>query len=832
MISIVMCIFFACNNASNDNELSASDIYSSVDPSVVFILTLTKSGYISGSGFFIDSNGTMVTNYHIVKNGLSGTIQLNDSTTAIIDKVLGFNEELDIAILSTSAINTKAIKISQTPVQVGDTVYAIGYSSTMTGVSSSTFTSGIVSMNCSIDGRVYIQSTVDITDGNSGGVLINKYGEAVGITTAGIKNGSNAPMNLSIPIQRIDTVKRNINAPLDVVTKQNQPIHITFYVDEKPYMIQSLRYESCAYEPDEPTKEGYSFIGWFTDSSFENTYDFNIKLKEDISLYAKFVLKEYEIYFDLDNGDWIGTAPSNTYTLNYSGIALPIPQKTGYLFDGWTDENDNYIDCYPDLYSVKDLSLHAKWIKGADGLEFVKNAGGYIVSSYCGSSTSLVIPSTYKGLFVTGISEKAFLGCRDLVEVVVPNSVTSIGESAFKDCSSLEKITLPFIGASKTANKGYEQVFGYIFGYTTVKESSNIVNGATCQYSSTSAFYWYYIPTSIKTVAIGNVATTIPYNAFFNCIELTNIIIPDSVTIISQSAFWNCKKLKSVIIPDSVNSIADWAFCGCDNLECIVIGKGVKYIGDGAFTGNSLIQIIVANENANYHSVDNCLIETNSKTLILGCSSSIIPIDGSVTSIGERAFYDCNDLKCITIPDSIISIGGAAFYDCSGLLSIAIPKMVNYIGTGAFEGCVKLDSIFVDKENKFYTSVGNCLVETSSKRLIKGCNTSIIPNDGSIIDIGDWAFWQCDKLVSVVIPNGVLSIGWSAFSNCSGLTSITIPSSVISISGCVFNHCSSLEQIIFAGTIEQWNSIEKGYDWCENISECCKVVCSDGIINL
>lgn len=105
-------------------------------------------------------------------------------------------------------------------------------------------------------------------------------------------------------------------------------------------------------------------------------------------------------------------------------------------------------------------------------------------------------------------------------------------------------------------------------------------------------------------------------------------------------------------------------------------------------------------------------------------------------------------------------------------------------------------------------------------------------NDGSIIDIGDWAFWQCDKLVSVVIPNGVLSIGWSAFSNCSGLTSITIPSSVISISGCVFNHCSSLEQIIFAGTIEQWNSIEKGYDWCENISECCKVVCSDGIINL
>lgn len=139
MAIVLSFVFVACNKTDGKvpgdkdlieppkKELSASEIYSQVNPSVAFVLIENLSGYSSGSGFFIDNNGTLVTNYHVIEDGLSGAIQMNDGKTAMIDKVLGFDKKLDIAILATSATNTKPVTISKIPVQVGDTVYAIGY---------------------------------------------------------------------------------------------------------------------------------------------------------------------------------------------------------------------------------------------------------------------------------------------------------------------------------------------------------------------------------------------------------------------------------------------------------------------------------------------------------------------------------------------------------------------------------------------------------------------------------------------------------------------------------------------------------------------------------
>ena len=69
--------------------------------------------------------------------------------------------------------------------------------------------------------------------------------------------------------------------------------------------------------------------------------------------------------------------------------------------------------------------------------------------------------------------------------------------------------------------------------------------------------------------------------------------------------------------------------------------------------------ITVADGNTVYHSAGNCLIETESKTLVLGCKNSVIPTDGSVTSIGEYAFYGCTSFTSVTIPSSVTSIGGS-----------------------------------------------------------------------------------------------------------------------------------------------------------------------------
>ncbi len=127
----------------------------------------------------------------------------------------------------------------------------------------------------------------------------------------------------------------------------------------------------------------------------------------------------------------------------------------------------------------------------------------------------------------------------------------------------------------------------------------------------------------------------------------------------------------------------------------------------------------------------------------------------SVTTIGEEAFWDCSNLVNVTIPESVTTIGGNAFYSCDKLSNITIPKSVTKIGDYAFASCSSLTSITVEEGNPVYHSSGNCLIETASKTLVKGCNNSVIPTDGSVISIGQYAFRYCNSLTSVTIPDGV-----------------------------------------------------------------------------
>lgn len=100
-----------------------------------------------------------------------------------------------------------------------------------------------------------------------------------------------------------------------------------------------------------------------------------------------------------------------------------------------------------------------------------------------------------------------------------------------------------------------------------------------------------------------------------------------------------------------------------------------------------------------------------------------------------------------------------------------------------------------------------------------------IPN--SVTSIDENAFSECTGLTSVSIPNSVISIGLEAFYDCSGLTSVTIPNSVTSIGSSAFQDCTNLTSISYTGTITQWNAITKGYNWNNNILATV-VHCTDG----
>ena len=206
-----------------------------------------------------------------------------------------------------------------------------------------------------------------------------------------------------------------------------------------------------------------------------------------------------------------------------------------------------------------------------------------------------------------------------------------------------------------------------------------------------------YVGTATEVVLpskyMGIAVTSVGNYAFAYCTGLTSVTIPESVTSIGNEAFSECIGLTSVTIPDSVTSIGDYAFIYCSGLTAITIPAGVTSIGNGVLFGcRGLTSITVASGNTKYHSAGNCVIETATGTLVLGCKSSVIPADGSVTSIGYRAFYGCYGLTSVTIPEGVTSIGDYAFRSCTGLTSVTVPASMTSIGEYAFAGCIGLTS--------------------------------------------------------------------------------------------------------------------------------------------
>ena len=283
---------------------------------------------------------------------------------------------------------------------------------------------------------------------------------------------------------------------------------------------------------------------------------------------------------------------------------------------------------------------------------------------------------------------------------------------------------------------------------------------------------------------------------------VTLVVIPDSVTSIGDAAFYGCINLASVVIPDSVTSIGSYAFNGCSSLTSLEISDSVMTIGANAFGYCfSLENITVKEGNPNYHVSENCLIETASKTLIRGARISTIPTDGSVTSIGDGAFSGSRTLVSLVIPNSVTSIGESAFAGCKELSSVVISDSVTHIGCAVFVQCPVLQNIEVSKGNQNYHVSGNCLIETESETLIQGLKNHVIPSDGSVTSIADYAFYVCEDMTSVVIPDDVTSIGMAAFLGCSDLASVEFGDGMTHIGESAFQYCESLTSLVIPDSV-------------------------------
>ncbi|MFY9174799.1 MAG: S1C family serine protease [Peptococcia bacterium] len=166
----------------------------------------------SGSGFFIDNKGKAVTNYHVLEDAYSAKAFLSDGREVNITKVQYADEHRDIAIIQLESVSNNFIPLGDSnQLATGQKVLAIGNPMGL----ENTISDGIVSTTNRLLGDVkYVQVTTPISPGSSGGVLLNYYGEAVGITTAYYLYGQN--LNFAIPINDIKPIINASNNNLTI----------------------------------------------------------------------------------------------------------------------------------------------------------------------------------------------------------------------------------------------------------------------------------------------------------------------------------------------------------------------------------------------------------------------------------------------------------------------------------------------------------------------------------------------------------------------------------------------------------------------------------------
>ena len=183
-----------------------------------------------------------------------------------------------------------------------------------------------------------------------------------------------------------------------------------------------------------------------------------------------------------------------------------------------------------------------------------------------------------------------------------------------------------------------------------------------------------------------------------------------------------------------------------------------------------------------------------------------------LSSLPQKAFDSCNNLQEIILPEGLVSVGKEAFQNCNDLEIVSLPASLARIGDDAFV-CIKLSSVNVAQGNAFYSSVDGVLFSKDKKTLFlcpKGKSGSYkIPS--GVKTVADRAFDTCIHITGLTIPNSVEKIGEAAFL-ATQITSLVVPASVTSIGKRFLLNCHNLDSLSFE-TPSGWKYATTKDDW-------------------
>ncbi len=414
---------------------------------------------------------------------------------------------------------------------------------------------------------------------------------------------------------------------------------------------------------------------------------------------------------------------------------------------------------------------------------------------------------------VTSLGDACFEGCSGLTSFTIPNSVTSIGEGILACTNNLEKIVVA------TNNEKYCHTYD---GVLYSKDKTTIIQ---CPGGKTG---WFFIP---KTV------TSINGACFKGCNGLESINIPNSVTSLGRDCF-QCDGLTRVYYntyePISEDRYAIFSQKVYSSATLYMPKRGLevakttspwknfnKTQDDGFEFSIGDFEFKVLDEDAK-----TCKVRDFNSNIFGHIDIPEYANGYKVVELGPYSFFDCN-IYTITIPNSVERLGTFCFDACDNLTSVVLPNSVTFLGCGGFSRCPSLQSVVlppsitIEKISgaqyaPFYQCTGlkKCAYPSTIANPFPSGNAHIIrydPNEATVEDGFVYGKSKTTLLFAPLtlkgdfsVPNSVTSIGDYCFYGCTALTSIILPGTVKKIGNYAFDNCK-LDPLILKGDIEKNN---------------------------
>ncbi|MCI8651788.1 MAG: leucine-rich repeat protein [Oscillospiraceae bacterium] len=396
--------------------------------------------------------------------------------------------------------------------------------------------------------------------------------------------------------------------------------------------------------------------------------------------------------------------------------------------------------------------------------------------------TQLWLPQT-----ITEIGYEAFMNCDRLKAVgsyddqgyanpyALPEKVSFLDVRTFRGCTRLNSITIP---------AAVERISAWAFAYCynlgrNYKDSAGVTYGV------------YF--------AAGSRLNTIDQGAFYSCISLENITLPQGLKTISLHAFYNCasqsadgslKGLKKLVIPNSVSELGEEAFAYCGALKELTIPAGVKALPNKAFYACSALETVDFTGDGFTTMGHSAFYWCTKLKTIRTAGNAGLP--ATLTAIPRWGFYRCDSLSALDLSGAtaLRTIEPYAFNE-SGIVTLTLPQNLKTIGMLAFEGCGKLKTV-----NWNRPAQDSDLLVVGEKAFAKtGLTQVTVPQLLAGNSNGLEMFYDCDSLTRVDCAPNARFIPDGAFRDCDSLTAVTLGESINTVGQQAFYSCPKLTSV-------------------------------------